>query len=145
MKVLLLADVKGSGKKNEVVEVSDGYANNYLIKRGLAKIASGDVINSVQMQNAATQKKLAEETAKAEQIAKQLSALEIVCELQKGAHGKTFGSITSLQVAAKLSQMGFDIEKKQVMMKDPIREVGKHKVKVRLTSTVYAVITLVVS
>ena len=116
MKVLLLQDVKGSGKKGQLVEVSDGYANNFLIKKGLAKRATTDVVNSVNISNAAAQRRKDEELAQAKVLASQLSGKTVELSLQRGAHGKAFGSITTKEIAEKLVALGFSIDKRQVVL-----------------------------
>ncbi len=144
MKVLLLADVKGSGKKNEVVEVSDGYANNFLLKKGLAKVATPDVLNSRAKQQEAQQWRHAEQTQKANDYAQKLNQVELAMQLQKGANGKSFGSITSINIASKLASLGHQIDKKQIMLKDPIKKEGTYLVKIKLFEQIFATIKVIV-
>ena len=127
MKVILTADVKGSGKKGDVVEVSDGYARNFLIKKGLV--------------NEANQKKAADAFHKAEEIkamkdlAAKMKGTEVSVPIKVGENGKTFGSVTSAQVVAALAQKGFDIEKKCVKM-DAAKTIGSYTAEIRLMENV---------
>ena len=145
MKVLLLQDVKGSGKKGQLVEVSDGYANNFLIKQGLAKRATTDVVNSVNISNAAAQRRKDEELAQAKVLASQLSGKTVELSLQRGAHGKAFGSITTKEIAEKLVALGFSIDKRQVVLKDAIKESGQYVVKIKVYADVSCDVKVVVS
>ena len=145
MKVLLLQDVKGSGKKGQLVEVSDGYANNFLIKKGLAKRATTDVVNSVNISNAAAQRRKDEELAQAKVLASQLSGKTVELSLQRGAHGKAFGSITTKEIAEKLVALGFSIDKRQVVLKDAIKESGQYVVKIKVYADVSCDVKVVVN
>lgn len=132
MKVILKEDVKGSGKKGEIIEVSDGYGRNFLIKKGLAEAATPTAINEMK------QKKTSEEFHKAEnvkalkELAAKLTGKGITLAIRAGENGKTFGSVTSQHIASALSELGFDIDKKKVLLKDPIKNVGTYDVEVRL-------------
>ena len=145
MKVLLLQDVKGSGKKGQLVEVSDGYANNFLIKKGLAKRATTDVVNSVNISNAAAQRRKDEELAQAKVLASQLNGKTVELSLQRGAHGKAFGSITTKEIAEKLVALGFSIDKRQVVLKDAIKESGQYVVKIKVYADVSCDVKVVVN
>jgi len=144
MKVLLLQDVKGQGKKGDIVNVSDGYANNFLIKKGLGKVATADTINSVNIhtQAVARQKQLEKENALA--LSKQLNGKEITITATKGANGKMFGSITSKEIAEALTKLGFTIDKKQIVLKDPIKMTGKYTVTVKVYAEISSTISVVV-
>ncbi|MBQ2723588.1 MAG: 50S ribosomal protein L9 [Clostridia bacterium] len=144
MKVLLLQDVKGSGKKGELVDVSDGYAINFLIKKGLAKKATTDVINSVNISNAAAMRHKAEELQKAKDLASQLKGKTVMVNLQRGANGKAFGSITTKEIAEGLVALGFPIDKRQVVLKDAIKQSGQYVVKIKVYADVSADVNLVV-
>ena len=112
MKVILTADVKGSGKKGDVVEVSDGYARNFLIKKGLAKEATASGVNEANQKKAADAFHKAEEIKAMKDLAAKMKGTEVSVPIKVGENGKTFGSVTSAQVVAALAQKGFDIEKK---------------------------------
>ncbi len=132
MKVILKQDVKGSGKKGDIIEVSDGYGRNFLIKKGLAEVATPAAINDMK------QKKTAEEFHKAEnvkalkELADKLTGTGITLAIRAGENGKTFGSVTSQHIATALSELGFDVDKKKVLLKEPIKNVGTYDVEVRL-------------
>lgn len=113
MKVLLLQDVKGQGKKGEIVNVSDGYANNFLIKKGLARVATADTVNSVAIHDQAVTKQRAAEKAAAEEAAKKLKGQVVRIVADKGAQGgKLYGSITGKEIAEQLVAMGYNVDKK---------------------------------
>ena len=142
MKVLLLADVKGQGKKGEIVEVSDGYANNFLIKKGLGKLATADTINSVAIHQKAVERQKAEEKQAAVEAAKKLNGAKISIAASKGAQGKMYGSITNKEIAEELTGLGYSVDKKQVVLKDPIRAVGVYTVTVKMYAEISSTITV---
>ena len=145
MKVLLLQDVKGQGKKGEIINVSDGYANNCLLKKGLAKIATADTINAVAIHDQAVAKQRAAEKAAAEQVAKKMKGQVVKIVADKGAQGgKLYGSITGKEIAEGLVALGFDVDKKQIVLKDPIRAVGTYPVTVKVYAEISVPVTVVV-
>jgi len=131
MKVILLADVKGTGKKGDIIEVSDGYARNCLFKKKLAVEATSTEVNAI------TNKKKAETYHKQENIkawmavANEIRNKEVVCSVKCGENGKVFGSITSKEIADKLVAMGYDIDKKKVLLKEPLKSVGIYDVELK--------------
>ena len=144
MKVLLLQDVKGQGKKGEVFNVSDGYANNFLLKKGLGVVATADKINSVDIHNKAVEKQKAAERQKAQEDANKLKGQTITIVASTGAQGKMYGSITNKEIADELVKMGFVVDKKQVVLKDPIRQKGNYVVTVKMYSEISTTINVVV-
>lgn len=144
MKVLLLQDVKGQGKKGEIINVSDGYANNFLLKKGLGKVATADTINSVNIHTQAVAKQKQAEKEAAIALGKELNGKEVTITSTKGANGKMFGSITSKEIAEALTKLGFTIDKKQVVLKDPIKMPGKYTVSVKVYAEVSSTISVVV-
>ena len=144
MKVLLLADVKGQGKKGEVINVSDGYANNFLIKKGLGVVATADKINSVDIHNKAVEKQKVAEKQKAQENANRLKGQTITIVASTGAQGKMYGSITNKEIAEELTKRGYPVDKKQVVLKDPIRVKGNYTVTVKLYAEISTTITVVV-
>ena len=144
MKVLLLQDVKGQGKKGEIINVSDGYANNFLLKKGLGVIATADKINSVAIHDKAVEKQKAAERQKAQEDANLLKGKVVTITASTGAQGKMYGSITSKEIADELTQMGFPVDKKQIVLKEPIRATGNYTVTVKLYVEISATITVVV-
>lgn len=144
MKVLLLQDVKGQGKKGEIINVSDGYANNFLLKKGLGKVATADTINSVNIHTQAVAKQKQAEKEAAIALGKELNGKEVTITSTKGANGKMFGSITSKEIAEALTKLGFTIDKKQVVLKEPIKMTGKYTVSVKVYAEVSSTISVVV-
>ena len=143
MKVLLNADVKGTGKKGEVVEVADGYGRNFLLKKGLASIANAANVHQAEQQKAAQAFHKAEEVKALKELAAQLNGKTANVRIKTGENGKTFGSVTAANVAAALSEQGFDIDKKKIKM-DAVKTVGTFQAEIRLMENVSAKITVVV-
>lgn len=144
MKVLLLADVKGQGKKGEIINVSDGYANNFLLKKGLGVVATADTINSVNIKNKAIERQKAEEKQKAMDDAKKLKGQIITITASKGSQGKMYGSITNKEIAEELAKMGYPVDKKQIVLKEPIRTTGNYSVNVKMYAEISTTVTVVV-
>ena len=143
MKVLLKADVKGSGKAGDVVEVADGYGRNFLIKKGLAVMATASNVNEAQQKKEAAAFHRAEEVKALKELAAQLNGKNVTVKIKVGENGKVFGSVTSVHVAETLAAMGFDIDKKKIKM-DPIKSVGSTTAEIRLMENVTAKITVTV-
>ena len=131
MKVILLADVKGTGKKNDVIEVSDGYARNCLLKKKLAIEATSTEINAVQNKLKAQEFHKAEEIKKWKELAAKMKNAEIKCTVKCGENGKIFGSVTSKEIADKLVESGYDVDKKKIILKEPIKTPGNYVVEVK--------------
>lgn len=131
MKVILLADVKGTGKKNDVIEVSDGYARNCLFKKKLAIEATSTEINAVQNKLKAQEFHKAEEIKKWKELAAKMKNAEIKCTVKCGENGKIFGSVTSKEIADKLVESGYDVDKKKIILKEPIKTPGNYVVEVK--------------
>ena len=133
MKVVLLADVKGQGKKNQVVEVSDGYARNFLFPRKLAVEANASILNNIKGQEAAKQHKLEVETADAKALAAKLDAMLIKIPASSGADGRLYGSVTAKDIAERLEKdHGIAIDKRKIILTDPIRAYGQYDLDVKL-------------
>ncbi len=144
MKVLLLQDVKPQGKKGDIVEVNDGYARNFLIRRGLAKEATASVINETNQRRAADEKRRKEELEAAKQAADRLNGTTVEIAIRCGENGKPFGAVTAKEIADKLSQMGYDVDKKKVVLKDAIKMVGNYHVELKLHPGVTAKVIVAV-
>ena len=131
MKVILLADVKGTGKKDDIIEVSDGFARNCLFKKKLAVEATATQVNSI------TNKKKAESFHKQEEVkawiavANEIRNKEVVCSVKCGENGKVFGSITSKEISDKLSALGYNIDKKKILLKEPLKSIGIYDVELK--------------
>lgn len=133
MKVILQQDVKGQGKKGQMVEVSDGYARNFLLPRKLAVEASADAMNTMKLQEKARKAKEAAEKAEAEAVAKKLESCQVKLSARAGAGGKLFGSITSKEIAEALkAQHGVEINKSKIVQDEPIRTFGSFQLKAKL-------------
>ena len=144
MKVLLLQDVKPQGKKGDIVEVNDGYTRNFLIRRGLAKEATASVINETNQRRAADEKRRKEELEAAKQAADRLNGTTVEIAIRCGENGKPFGAVTAKEIADKLAQMGYDVDKKKVVLKDAIKMVGNYHVELKLHPGVTAKVIVAV-
>ena len=133
MKVVLLADVKGQGKKNDVIEVSDGYARNYLLPRKLGVEADARILNAIKGQEAARQHKIQVETEEAKALSARLDTLLVKIPASCGADGRLYGSITSKDIAEHLEKdFGITVDKRKIQLSDPIRAYGKYDLDVKL-------------
>ena len=144
MKVILTQDVKAQGKKGDVIDVSDGYARNFLFKNKLAVEATATALNSVKIQKEAHAHHKSVEKADAEALAKQISETPLTITVKVGANGKLFGALNTQSVADALAKAGFTIDRKKIVMPEPIKTVGVHKLTVKPYAEVSAVITLTV-
>lgn len=144
MKVLLTADVKPHGKKGEIVEVNDGYARNFLIKKGLAKEASAQIINEVNQKNKAEAHRKELERQAAEALTKELEGKTFKVAIQCGENGKMFGSVTAKEIADAITVAGYDIDKKKVVLKDPIKTMGVYSVELKTYANMQATVSIVV-
>ena len=144
MKVYLLEDVKGQGKKGEIINVSDGYAQNFLFKKNLASPATADVINSVEIKNKTLAYHKEQERLAAIEKAAQLKGRKIVLKARHGEQGKIFGSINAKEIAEALNSAGENIDKKDIDLKAPIKETGEYPLSVRLYANISTEIIVVV-
>lgn len=142
MKVILLKDVKGSGKKGDVVTVSDGYANNYLLKNKLAEPASTTNLSLLEAQKSSEAFKKATALKEAKELAAQLNATEITVKVTIGANGKLFGALNTQAIADALKQAGVEVDKKKIVLDQPIKQTGTYKVTVKLHPEVSAKVTV---
>lgn len=145
MVVILLKDVKGTGKAGEVVKVSDGYARNMLLPKGLAKEATEGNVRSLEKQKALQAEKKAEEKAAAQALAEKLKEMPVVIKTKSGEGGRLFGSITSKDIADALNnQHKVNIDKKKLVLESPIKNVGKYEIPVKLYEEVKGTITVTI-
>ena len=145
MKVILNKDVKGTGKAGDVVTVSDGYARNMLIPRGLATEATQSNSRQLEKQKAIAAEKKAEEKAAAQELAEKLNKASIKMKIKAGEGGRIFGSITSKDIADAINmQLGMDIDRKKVKLDAPIKQVGQTDVDMRLYQDVNAKIKVII-
>ena len=133
MKVILLTDVKGKGKKGQMIEVSDGYARNYMLPRKLAQEATADAVNTMRMNDKATAERQARERAEAVAISNQLRELTLVVKAKGGGAGRLFGAVTTTEIADALKKnAGITIDKRKLVLTDNIKNVGTYTVKAKL-------------
>ena len=133
MKVILLQDIKGTGKKDQVIEASDGYARNYLIPRKLAKEATAEALNSVEKAKSADKHREAVKRAEAEEKARELKGKVIQLSVRGGENGKLYGAITNDQIAAALKeQHGYEVDKRKLELEEPIKTAGQGFVTLKL-------------
>lgn len=144
MKVILLQDVKGSGKKGDVVNVSDGYANNYLIKNKLAQPATAQNLNLLEAQRSSERYKKAQALATARETAAALNKTEVTVPVTVGANGKLFGALNTQAIADALGKAGVEVDKKKIVLEQPIKQTGTYKVAVKLHPEVTAKVTVIV-
>lgn len=142
MKIVLLQDVKGTGKKGEIKEVSDGYAKNFLLKKGMAKVADNSALAENKTKQSANAFHKATEIANAKQIALKLKGKSVTLAIKCGENGKTFGSVTSKEIAEELVKLGFEIDKKKIELSSPIKSVGVYDVLLRIYPEITATISV---
>ena len=142
MKVVLLKDVKGSGKAGDIIEAKDGFAQNFLIKRGLAKVADAQALNENKAQKQAQEFHKKELLKANKELREKLEGTEVTIQVKCGAGGKFFGSVTSKEISERLSELGFDIEKKKIILSSNIKTPGAYPVSVRISAEETAKITV---
>jgi large subunit ribosomal protein L9 len=138
MKVILLQDVKKQGKKDQIINVSDGYANNFLIKNGLAVPANENGKKNLQRELDIRAQKEEELIEQCEKIKKEIVALNITFKVKTGKNDQVFGTISSKQINEELKKKGYEIDKKKIMLDHPIDSLGSHNVKIELHKKVIA-------
>lgn len=143
MKVILLQDVKTKGKKGQMIEVSDGYARNFMLPKKLAIEATPDAVNTMRMNDKATQERIAREKAEALEISKKLRALTVTVTAKGGGNGRLFGSITNQEIAEALkSASGIALDKRKIVISDPIKNAGTYTVTCKLGYEITAPLTV---
>ena len=143
MKVILLQDVKGKGKKGQMLEVSDGYARNFMLPKKLAIEATPDAINTMRMNDKAAAEKAAKERAEALDISKKLRAMTVVVKAKGGGAGRLFGSVTNQEIADALEKnAGIKLDKRKIVISDPIKSVGTYTVNCKLGYEITAPLTV---
>ncbi len=146
MKVILLADVKGQGKKDQLVEVSDGYARNFLLPRKLAKPADNQAVTELRNKQAAAQHKIDTDRANAKAISEKLTTFQLLFRVGASEDGRLYGAITSKDIAEKLAaDHGITVDKRKITMTEPIKAYGSYEVDVRLYTDVSGKIRLIVT
>ena len=143
MKVILLQDVKGKGKKGQMIEVSDGYARNFMLPKKLATEATADAVNTMRMNDKAAAEKAARERAEAMEVSKKLRELTLTVTAKGGGAGRLFGSVTNQEIADALkAKAGITIDKRKIVIADPIKNVGTYTVTCKLGYEITAPLTV---
>ena len=143
MKVILLQDVKGKGKKGQMIEVSDGYARNYMLPRKIAVEATTDAVNTMRMNDKAAAEKAAKERAEAMEISKKLREMTLVVTAKGGGAGRLFGSVTNQEIADALAKnTGIKLDKRKIVISDPIKNIGTYTVTCKLGYEITAPLTV---
>lgn len=146
MKVILTQDVKAQGKKGQIINVSDGYARNFLLPKGLAIVADAKAMSDIKNKEASKQHKIELERAEAKEIAKKLEPVVIKLKLQAGPDGRLFGSVTSKDIAEELEKItSIKVDKKKILLDEPIKAFGTYTVDVKLYPEVTGKLNVVVS
>ncbi len=139
MKVILLQDVKSLGKKDEIVTVSDGYARNMILPKGLGVEANAQNLNDLKLRNERADRQAEEQLAAAKQLAEELSTKTIEVKIRAGVSGRAFGAVSSKEIAAAArNQYGLELDRKKINLPEPIKELGTYDVDIRLHPKVKA-------
>ena len=142
MKVILTQDVKGKGKKGQMIEVSDGYARNFMLPKKLAIEATPDAINTMKMNDKATQERIAREKAEALEVSKKLRAMTLVVKAKGGGAGRLFGTVTNAEIAAALEKQGVKLDKRKIVLNETIKNVGTYTATCKLGYEINAPLTV---
>ncbi len=146
MKVVFLADVKGQGKKDQIKEVSDGYARNFLLPKGLAAPADAKLLNEIKNREASKQHKIEVEKAEAAALAEKLNSVTVKIKAQAGSDGRLYGSVTSKDIAEALEkQEKIVIDRRKLTMPEPIKTYGTFILELKLYTDITAKVTVAVS
>ncbi|MBE6936874.1 MAG: 50S ribosomal protein L9 [Ruminococcaceae bacterium] len=146
MKVVLLQDVRGQGKKGQLINVSDGYARNYLFPRKLAAEATKDVLNAIEQHDEAMRRHAEEELARARLLAKDLEGITVRIQMKAGANGKLYGAVTAKEIAeAMLAQKKIEIDHRKIVLDEQIKNFGTYEIKAKLFPQVTGKFTVLVT
>ena len=145
MEIVLLEDVKALGKKGQIVKVNDGYARNFILPKKLGVEATSKNLNDLKLQKANAEKVAAEQLAAAKELAEKIEKLTVTLKMKAGEGGKAFGSVSSKEIAAAADQLKLDIDKKKLVLPEPIKTFGNHEVPVKLHKDVTAKLTVKVT
>ncbi|MFA5714291.1 MAG: 50S ribosomal protein L9 [Candidatus Paceibacterota bacterium] len=145
MKVLLLKDVTNTGKKNEIKEVSPGFARNFLIPKGLAIVADAEALKSMENRKKIEAQKAEQELKEMEKIVTKLDGAEVEIKVKAGDEGQLFESINKQKIAERLKEMGYNVSKDHVDLETPIKEIGEFPVKLNLEHNLEAEIKIIIS
>ena len=146
MKVVLLQDVRGQGKKGQLINVSDGYARNFLFPRKLAAEATKDVLNAIEQHDEAVRRRAEEDLARARLLAKDLEGITVRIQMKAGANGKLYGAVTAKEIAeAMLAQKNIEIDHRKIVLDEQIKNFGTYEVKAKLFPQVTGKFTVLVT
>jgi len=132
MKVILLADVKGQGKKGDIVNVSDGYAHNFLLKKQLAALASEGNLRDLEQKKGAEARHKAKELSEAEALGSKIAGAKVILSVKVGDGGRLYGAITTKDVADQLAKQGIIVDKRKLEFSEQVKNVGEYHVKAKL-------------
>jgi len=142
MKVILLQDVKGKGKKGQMLEVSDGYARNFMLPKKMAIEATPDAINTMRMNDKATQERIAREKAEALETSRKLREMTVIVKAKGGGAGRLFGSVTNAEIAEALAKQGVKLDKRKIVLNETIKNVGTYTATCKLGYEITAPLTV---
>ncbi len=146
MKVILTQDVKAQGKKGEVIDVSDGYAKNFLLKKGLAIEATAQALNDLKGKEAAKQHQIEVEKQQAKETAQKLTSITVKIKGTAGSDGRFYGSVTAKEIAEAMAQQhGVEIDRRKLQITDPIRAFGTYRIEIKLYAGITGTVTVVVT
>ena len=144
MKIVLLKDVKSLGKRGDIKEVADGYANNFLLKNGLARKADNSALNESKGKAEANDYHKEQERQKALKLKEILDKETVILKIKCGENGKVFGSVTSKEIAEVLKAKGIDLDKKKIDLKEPIKNTGNYKIAAKIYPNITSIFSLIV-
>ena len=144
MKVILLQDVKGQGKKGEVKDVNEGYARNFLVKKGLAEIATASKLNDLTQKKSAADFHKAEEVKATKLLAEEIKGKTFIVKIKAGQNGKVFGSVTGGNISDALNAAGYKVDKKKIIVPQPIKTLGTYDIDLKLMEGITSKIIIVV-
>lgn len=144
MKVILKAKVKGVGNAGEIKDVSDGYARNFLLPKGLAVIADANALKSLEQQLQQADKRDERELTRSQNLKEKIENLKLNYKVKAGEGGRLFGSVTSKDIADEMARMGVKVDRRKIMLEEPIRQLGSYELEIRLHPQVTANLTLAV-
>jgi large subunit ribosomal protein L9 len=136
MKVILLQDVKGLGKADDIVEVNDGYARNLLFKKNLALEATSSNLNAIKLKKGSQAQKARKELEEAKVVGQKLSGRHVSLEMKAGEGGRLYGAVTAMDISAALAKEGFTVDKKNIVIKNPIKSVGSFEITLKIHAEV---------
>ena len=142
MKVILLQDVKGKGKKGQILEVSDGYARNFMLPKKMAIEATADAVNTMKMNDKATAERIAKEKAAALELSTKLRAMTLTVTAKGGGQGRLFGAVTNAEISAALEKQGIKLDKRKIVLNENIKNVGTYTVTCKLGYEINAPLTV---